>query len=84
MVLDTTAQLRQGLLALHILLCGSGLKLLSLMVQRVDLRLVSDQVIRFELLERALTFLLHLLKLCDLTFQLCAVAAIFSVSACKA
>ena len=53
--------------------CGGGLKLIPFLIQRVDLRLVSDQIIRFELLERALTFLLHLLKLRDLTFQLCAV-----------
>ena len=72
-VLDACAKLLQGLLALHILLCGSGLKLFSLLVQRVDLRLVSDQIIRFELLERALTFLFQLLKLRDLAFELRAV-----------
>ena len=72
-VLDASAQLLQGLLALHILLCGSGLKLFALPVQRVDLGLVSDQIIRLELLECTLTFLLQLLKLSDLTFQLRAV-----------
>ena len=66
-VLDASAQLLQGLLAPRILLCGSGLKLLPFLIQRVNLRLVSDQIIRFELLECTLTFLLQLLKLCDLT-----------------
>ena len=74
-VLDACAQLLQGLLALHILLRGSGLKLLSLLVQRVDLSLIFGKIIRFELLERTLTFLLQLLKLSDLTFQLCAVGS---------
>ena len=76
-VLDASAKLLQGLLALHILLRSVFLKLLPFLIQRVDLRLVSDQIIRFELLERALTFLLHLLKLRDLTFQLCAVGSDF-------
>ena len=44
-------------------------------VQRVDLGPISDQIIRFELLERTVTFLLHLLKLRDLPFQLCAVGS---------
>ena len=51
------------------------MKLFALPVQRVDLGLISDQIIRFELLKRALTFLLHLLKLRDLTFQLCAIGS---------
>ena len=53
------------------------MKLLSLPVQRVNLGLISDQIIRFELLERTLTFLLQLLKLRDLTFQLRAVGGDF-------
>ena len=74
-VLDACAQLLQGLLAPRILLCGSGLKLLPFLIQRVDLSLIFGKIIRFELLERALAFLLHLLKLRDLTFQLCAIGS---------
>ena len=38
---------------------------------------ISDQIIRFELLERTLAFLLQLLKLRDLTFELRAVGSDF-------
>ena len=74
-IVSACAKLLQGLLALHILLRGILLKLLPFLIQRVDLRLVSFNIFGFELLERTLAFLLHLLKLRDLAFELCAVGS---------
>ena len=51
------------------------MKLFSLLVQSIDLRLISFNIFGFKLLKRTLTFLLQLLKLSDLTFQLCAVGS---------